>query len=143
MALDGGGGGPVGSANSFTGTASSIEAMGNGVWAGWSGLIQPAEGTAEALNFLSPNKGLIADMGWFVNFDEIAANKFISFAISLNGTTVASVQGELSNSSDWSTSFPFVIPSLIIPSQSEVIVLLGTDATNDIPMYVTLVGKEI
>ena len=143
MALDGGGGGPVGSANSFTGTASSIESMGNGVWGGWSGLREPNNNTVEAFNFLSPNKGLIVEMGWFINFDDVSSSKALSFAVSLNGSTILLVEGEMTGNADYPDSFPFNIPSFIIPSQSQVIVLVGTDETSAVANYVTLVGKEI
>jgi len=139
----GGGGGPVGFANSFTGPAEAIEAMGNGVWAGWSGLKQPNNSTVEAFNFLSPNKGLIVDMGWFVNFDDLSANTHLRFSVSLNGNTVIFVKGETDSNADFAESFPFVIPSFVIPSQSEVIALVGTDNNADTANYITLVGKEI
>jgi len=138
-----GGGPPGGVSNSFTGTASTIEAMGNGIWAGWSGLKEPNNSTVEAFNFLSPNTGLIIETGWFVNFDGISSGKFLQIVVSLNGTTVIDQKGEMVGTADWPGTFPFVIPDFVIPSQTEVIIQVATDEGVAVPMYITLVGKEI
>jgi len=138
----GGGGGPVGFGNSFTGPAEAIESMGNGVWGGWSGLVTTANNTVEAFNFLSPNKGLIVDMGWTVNFDDLDSNKFVSLEVLLNGSLVVKSKGEVTSSANYVSSFPYVLAALVIPAQTEVIIRVGTDESS-CEHFVTLVGNEI
>jgi len=127
----------------FLGPQLSISYMGNNTWGGWSGLKQPNNSDVEAFNFHSPNKGLIASMGWFINFDDVSSAKALRFSVKLNGTTIIFVRGEMTGSGDYPDSFPFAIPTFIIPGKSEVIVQVGTDETNVVPMYLTFVGKEI
>ena len=118
--------------------------MGGNTWGGWSGLLKPINGTdVVAFNFGSPNKALIAEMGWFVNFDGISGGKFLQFTVSLNGTTVIDQKGEMVGTADWPGTFPFVVPSLIIPPKSKVIVTVATDEAVTVNQYVTFVGKEI
>jgi len=127
----------------FLGPQLGISYMGSDTWGGWSGLKQPNNNTVEAFNFHSPNKGLIVDMGWFINFDDVSSSKALELSVSLNGTTVILVRGEMTGNADYPDSFPFVIPSFIIPPESEVIVEVGTDETSAVANYVTLVGKQI
>ena len=77
------------------------------------------------------------------NFDGIASGKFLRFTVSLNGTTVIDQKGEMVGGGDWPGTFPFVVPDFVIPSQTEVIIQVGTDEGTAVNMYVTLVGREI
>jgi len=125
------------------GVGLTINYLGKGYWGGWSGLKQPNNNNVDAFNFRSPNKGLIVEMGWFINFDDVSSSKALELSVSLNGITVILVRGEMTGNADYPDSFPFAIPSFLIPGQSEVIVEVGTDETSAVANYVTLVGKEL
>ena len=139
----GGGGGPLGSGNPFTGTASTIEAMGGGIWGGWSGKQDPSSGgTAEAFNFLSPTTGLIAHIGWGCNFDEQGENHYLGIEIKVSNSVVWLARGETTSDGAWAVSFPYVLPPIVIPAQSEVVITVtSSDAAVD--QYVTITAREI
>jgi len=149
MQRDGGpaGGGPgaggAGNPAGFTGTASTIEAMGGGVWAGWSGKQQPSNETVEAFNFLSPNTGLIVDLGWMVDFIDLTANRAVALEVKISNSVVMYVAGQLTAAGDFPVTFPFVIPPIVIPAQSQVIISVATTEDTAVDQYVTIVGREI
>ena len=138
-----GGGGPIGSGNPFTGPASTIEAMGNGVWAGWSGKQDPNNSSAEAFNFLSPNKGLIVEIGWMGDFAELTAGRYISCEVKLSNSVVLFMRGQLTSANDLPTSFPYTFPALVIPANSEVVITVATNEDDNVDQFVTIVGREI
>ncbi len=138
-----GGGGPIGSGNPFTGTASTIEAMGNGVWGGWSGKQEPNNSSVEAFNFLSPNKGLIVELGWVADFNTLTAGRSVNMEVKLSGTVVAFMKGQLTSAGDFPVSFPYNFPGLVIPANSEVVITVGTNEDAAVDQYITIVAREI
>ena len=96
-APSGGGGGPSGFTNSFTGAAQNLEligitAQGQHSWGGWSGKITVNNNTLTAFDFLSPNYGSIMR----INFGYNAAGGGLSgdslgYFLYFNDTHVMSV----------------------------------------------------
>ena len=145
MQRDGGPGGAGGAGNpaSFTGTASTLDAMGRGVWAGWSGQQPTSNETLEAFNFLSPNKGLIFELGWVADFASLTSGRYLSLEVKLNGTSVIFMRGQLTSANDFPVSFPYSFPPLVVPAQSDVLIIVGTNEDAAVDQYVTIVGREI
>ena len=137
------GGPPSGSANTFTGSGSSLEYMGNNIWAGWSGttLVGSSSATTVQFEFTSPSVGLIADYVFGIEGDTIDSNSYYGFQISLNGQLVYEQTGRAATNSDSVIGQPF---NFVIPAFSEVkIEGRTTDVGGDTPCYGMLTCKAI
>ena len=142
MALDGGGGGPVGVTNPFTGSANTLEFIGNGTWAGWSGQQTTTNGSSTTIfDFISPSQSLNSIINWAIDRTDLDYNKFISLEIKFNGTTVFFSKG-LGHWSDggYSNLTEF---SLVIPTRTAVEMIIDTTDTDAIPMTVNITAEEI
>ena len=137
MQRDGGpgGGGPVGAGNSFTGAAQTLEFMGAGVWAGWSGeQTLPVETDVTLFEFLSPLKSLMGKFGFAGNIVNGGASNDFQIKITYDNIVVFNLaqSGVIDRPGNMG---PFPTPRMIIPSgtnvkvimqQSEDVVMTGT-----------------
>ena len=131
MGLDGGGGGGSlgGVSNPFTGTASTLEFIGSGTWAGWSGEKNSATAYADAnqfFNFTSPSTALKARLTVGVDWTlfSTGAGQFF-LRIQLNGATVFAGATEVA-ASEQSQAPGIYIVDFVIPERSEVVIDLKT-----------------
>tara|TARA_Y100000310_G_C20136181_1_gene558140 strand:- start:167 stop:571 length:405 start_codon:yes stop_codon:yes gene_type:complete len=109
MALDGGGGGPVGSANSFTGTAQSIEYADPFAY-GYSGVADIDNNETTQLLFTTGNVLLRADF----QFSSMTGDKEFTHKIYLNGTVVFQFNSYVGGGRRW-------LPAkIVIPAYTEV-----------------------
>jgi len=144
MALDGGGGGPVGVTNPFTGSASTLEFIGNGTWAGWSGQQTTTNGSPTTVfDFMSPSQSLKSIINWAIDRTDLnyGSGTFISLEIKFNGTTVfmSKALGQWSDGGYTNiTEF-----NLVIPTRTEVEIIIGTTDGDAIPMTVNVTAQEI
>jgi len=123
MALDGGGGGPVGSSNSFTGAAQTLEYMGNGHWGGWSGEQTLTADTDIAMfEFLSPSKNLKAQFGFAMNLIASGAED-IQFQISFDNIVVFNLYETAAIDRNGNAG-TFPNPTMILPSETNVKVIM-------------------
>jgi len=140
MALDGGGGGgggPVGAGNPFTGTASTLEHIGNGKFAAWTGTITSANSNySTALEFTSPSAALIADISWIVNRANLGSAADVAMRITMNGAVVW----------DGITQYSYWLENplkICIPSYTEFKMEFMTSDTDDIIFTGVLVAEEV
>jgi hypothetical protein len=143
MALLPGGPPPIGSTNPFTGGQTSIDYMGSGVWAGWSGSVSATQGSDGTLyNFKSPGVGLKV-LGSF-SFDEnnLNANAFLGLKIKLNGITMYNMRVKKSSDAGF-TNLDSDSIRFIIPAFTEVLITSFTDDTDNIPTLLNLVCDQI
>ena len=145
MAIGGGGsgGGPVGSSNSFTGTASTIEKVSGKWWGGWNGLLNITQGTSPVTmyDFLSPNKALLMRFTYCVNDADLGDGNKIGFQVLMNGTIVATVQDSSGEARSLGTlSTPL---DIVIPPSTEVVIQGITDDASDISVSGVIVAEEI
>ena len=138
------GGGPTGSANTFTGSGSSLEYMGSNIWAGWSGttLVGSSSATTVQFEFTSPSVGLIAEYIFGIEGELIDSNSYYGFQISLNGQLVYEQTSRATTTTPSSViGQPF---NFVIPAFSEVkIEGRTTDTGGDTPCYGMLTCKAI
>lgn len=141
MALDGGGGGggggPVGAGNPFTGVASTLEHIGRGKYAAWTGQITASGSNySTALEFRSPSAAIMADISWIINRANLGASEDVSMRISMNNTVVW----------DGLTQYSYWISNplkLCIPSYTEFKMEFMTSDANDIVFTGVLVAEEV
>ena len=137
-------GGPVGGANTFTGTGGSLEFMGGDVWGGWSGttLVGSSSATTVQFEFTSPSVGLIAEYIFGIEGELIDTNSYYGFQISLNGALVYEQTSRATTTTPSSViGQPF---NFVIPAFSEVkIEGRTTDTGGDTPCYGMLTCKKI
>lgn len=138
-------GGPVGGANTFTGTGGSLEFMGGDVWAGWSGttLVGASSATTVQFEFTSPSVGLIADYIFGIEGENIDTNSYYGFQISIDNQLVYEMTGRATTSGPINLQIgqPF---NFVIPAFSEVkIEGRTTDTGGDTPCYGMLTCKKI
>lgn len=125
-------------ANNPSGTGKSLNYIDDGIWAGWSGLIDPNNTTQEAFNFKSPQVPLMTNLTWTVNMVELTANRSINLEVKINGESVIYHAGQITAAGDFPGSFPANIGPFVIPPNSEVIVTLGTNEDANVDQHVTL-----
>ena len=126
MALVGGGGGPLGFANSFTGTASAIEVAGDFAYA-LSGLKQINTSEVPHLEFTTGNYLFVGPMQFqgATKADDPATGKSSVFTVNYNGVAVAGVKVDSAVE-----GMPSVMNlDLIIPAYTEVSVTCRSPAT--------------
>ena len=128
MALDGGGGGPVGSTNSFTGAAQALEYMGGGWWGGWSGDQTLPQNTEVALfEFTSPLKNLIGEFGFSIDLTNSSSANRMDMEIHYNDIPVFNLA--ITNSIDRvGNPGPLPTPKMVIPAGTIVkVIILQTE----------------
>ena len=138
-----GGGGPTGSTNPFTGGQTSLDYMGNGVWAGWSGAVSATSGSDGTLyEFTSPSVGLRV-IGSF-SFDEnnLNANAFLGLKIKLNTITIYNMRVKKSADAGF-TNLDSDAISFVIPAFTEVLITSITDDGDNIATQLNLVCDQI
>jgi hypothetical protein len=119
-----------------------ITYLGNGRWAGWSGLVDPASTSEDAFNFRSPDKPLLVNLTYGANFDEMTENHYIGIEVKIAGVSVFIARGEMTSSVGIWLSFPYVIGPFLIPKRSPVqVIMTSSDAAVD--QYVMFNGEEI
>jgi len=144
MALDGGGGGgggPIGVGNSFTGTAQTLELVGNHIY-GFSGSIfTPAtqSATVDLLNFKTGNYYTICTLQPY--YDNLDQGDNVKFTIKIGGTIVFST--ELSGSTTANVHRGDVQPiPMMIPSYTNITVTAANETDNDQRLAgIVLVGR--
>ena len=142
MALLPGGPPPIGSTNPFTGGQTSIDYMGSGVWAGWSGSVSATQGSDGTLyNFKSPGVALKV-LGSFSLMKIFNANAFLGLKIKLNGITMYNMRVKKSSDSGF-TNLDSDSIRFIIPAFTEVLITTFTDDTDNIPTLLNLVCDQI
>jgi len=143
MALLPGGPPPLGSSNPFTGGQNSIDYMGNGVWAGWSGN-QPATSGADGTlyNFTSPGVGLKVIGSFSFSENNLGANQQLGLKIKLNGITIYEMRVKKSSDAGF-TNLDSDAIGFIIPAFTEVLITSFTDDTDNIGNYLNLVCDQI
>jgi len=142
MALGPSGGGPVGSSNSFTGAAQTLEFMGNGNWGAWSGEQTLTVSTDIVMfEFLSPSKNLKAEFGFAMNLIATGAGDAqmqITFddsvVFNLYETAAIDRTGNLG-------SFPN--PTMIIPSETNVKVIMRNDESTTVTGTAWITAAEL
>ena len=109
----GGGGGPVGFANSFTGTAQALELVGNHCY-GYSGQISPASGgdIDNATTFLSFTTGNFYTVGKFQFYQTDGTGNTITYAVKINGALILAypVEGRTTRSGSPDENFAILTP---------------------------------
>ena len=147
MALDGGsGGGPLSSSNPFTGVANTLEFIGNGIWAAWTGvnLLNDGTGALDALAFTSPGVSLNCEFQTYLDTAPLTEqNKGVLCNITFNGVQVIRSKVTISqNQSEQET--PFWLPmKVVIPAFTEVVVTYECNDAGGARFSGTLVGTEI
>tara|TARA_Y100000034_G_scaffold11446_1_gene11942 strand:+ start:223 stop:639 length:417 start_codon:yes stop_codon:yes gene_type:complete len=138
MAILGGGpGGPVGAGNPFTGAASTLEHIGGGKYAAWTGeIISSNSNYSTALEFTSPSAAIVAEISWIVNRSALGAAADIAMRVTMNGAVVWDGITQLGY---WIEN-PFKI---IIPSYTEFKMEFMTSDTDDIIFTGVLVAEEV
>lgn len=141
MGLGGGGGGILGVSNPFTGTSQSLEFMGGGTWAGWSGSVTATNGTNGTLfNFRAPGKGLKVTASFSVDASLMSSNKVAGIIVKIDGTIVYDQKIFWSSS----TAQPdFDIFYFVIPGKSLINIENYTTDDDNVPMALTLVCEQI
>ena len=140
MAILGGGpGGPVGAGNPFTGVASTLEHIGGGKYAAWTGQIIASNGNyATALEFTSPSAAIIASISWVVNRSNLGGSEDICMRLTMNGAVVWDSNNQLGYDANHLTDM-----RILIPSYSEFKMEFMTTDTNDITFSGVLVAEEV
>jgi len=144
MALVGGGTGGAGNVagSNPSGIGAGLVYAGNGIWAGWSGLVDPNNTSQEAFNFKSPLLPLTANITWTCNLIELTANRAVGIEVKLNGEVIMHHIGQITANGDFPGSFPNNIGPFVIPSDSEIIVTISTTEDTAVDQYVTIEGRE-
>ena len=142
MALDGGGGGgPVGVSNSFTGTAQTLELLGNHIY-GFSGSVDTPStqsATVDLLNFNTGNYYTVCTLQPY--YDNIDQGDNVKFNISIGGTLVYSVQLSGSTTANVHRGDVQPIP-LIIPSYTNITITAANEADDDArSVGIVLIGR--
>ena len=135
------GGGPVGSSNSFTGAAQTLEFMGNGHWGAWSGEQDLTATTDITLfEFLSPSKNLKAVFGFAANLTVTGAND-IQMQISFDDAVVFNLY-ETAAVDRGGNFGAFPDPLMIIPSETNVKVIMRSDEAGVTPTGTAWITAE-
>jgi len=144
MGLDGGGGGggALSVGNPFTGAASTLEFIGKTTWAGWSGLQTTTNGSPTTVfDFTSPAQSIKTIIDWGFDRTDTGNNSLVSLEVKFNGSTVFFTKAYSHNSDGgYSNTTEF---HLVIPTRTQVEIIIGTNDTDDIPMTVVITGEEI
>lgn len=141
MALIAGAGNPTGGSNP-SGTGATLVYAGNGIWAGWSGLVDPNNTSATAFQFKSPLLPLTINLTWTCNLVELTANRGVGIEVKLNGEVIMHHIGQITADGDFPGSFPNNIGPFVIPAESEIIITLSTSEDAAVDQYVTIEGRE-
>ena len=132
------GGGPVGSSNSFTGAAQTLEYLGNGYWGGWSGVVEATNGSdGTFFEFQSPSVVLRAKFVFIVNKTGLASTEEMGFSISFNDALVADLQDE-QRYKDLPSSVDFMIPAF-----TNCIFKCKTDSSNTLDFTALLSAESL
>ena len=115
--------------------------LGSGRWGGWSGLIQPNSGDADAFNCRSPDKPLLVNLTYGANLDQQGENAYIGIEVKIAGVSVFLARGEMTNQVGVWSSFPYIIGPFLIPKRSTLQVIL-TSSSNVVDQYVMFSGEE-
>lgn len=136
---------PVTDANpasaSVASTGKGLRYIGNDLWAAFSGNVDPQNTTEVALDFLSPEQPIRADLTWMVDITELTANRNLSLEIKFNDLVILFWRAQLTIAGDFPDSFPFKIGPLGIMPQTRVVVTVGTNEDADVNQYITLLGQ--
>ena len=135
----GGGGGPVGFSNSFTGTASAIELVGDHCYA-YSG-VGSATSTTEftGLSFTTGNYYSVCRIYTLYDASDLAANNEFGYRFELNGTTIAFTRREASATDVVDAPLPAYV-DIIIPAYTE-FAATGFSNTSSVDMSFQLTGR--
>lgn len=144
MALDGGGGGPVGTTNSFTGAAQALEYMGNGWWGGWSGdQTLPQDTEINLFEFTSPLKNLVGEFGFSIDLtNSTSVSDDIKMEIQFNDIAVFNlvITGAIDRAGN---AGPLPTPKMIIPAGTIVKVIMMQTAGVVITGSSHITAKEL
>ena len=132
-----GGGPPVGSGNTFTGTAKALEVYGDFA-AAYSGGIPLNNETKTFLSFTTGNYLLVAQTQTTVKITDMAANKMVRTKISLNGAQIMDMAPQTNATSGFGDLDPMYI---IVPAYTVVLVEVQTNDTQSLNFFVTLTGR--
>jgi len=125
MALDGGGGGPVGTSNSFTGTAETLELLGTHIY-GYSGTAEVTNSAVDLLNFTTGNYYTVCTIQPY--YDDLDQGDNVKFSIEVGGTQVYSIELAGATTANVHRGDPNPIP-IIIPSYTSIKVT-GVNSTD-------------
>lgn len=112
MALDGGGGGPVGVSNSFTGAAEALEIVGDHCF-GFSGTFEASTTAADMFSFTSGNYYAVIQLqcNGYINLAAIGGGALGAWEVKLNDSTVSLLKVTGSDeTSPYTTTQDMIIP---------------------------------
>ena len=132
----------AGSSSTPQATSKNLLHQGSGIWAAWSGNVNPSSTTEVALEFVTPPQALVTNLTWTPNFDQVAENRNISMEVKINGLVIMYVKGENTSSGDAFRSFPFNLGPFVMPALSEIVITVGSDDAA-IDQFITLHASEI
>tara|TARA_Y100000310_G_C19953095_1_gene477753 strand:- start:42 stop:458 length:417 start_codon:yes stop_codon:yes gene_type:complete len=113
-----------------------------GYWAGWSGELTTTNASPTTVfKFTSPYNHLKAIITWGIDKTLQDYNKLIGLDVTFNGSTVMIIKG-LSNWSDGG-QIDLIQYEIIIPTNTEVEIIVSTTDVQAIPMTVTIVANEL
>jgi len=142
MPLVGGGGAGNTAGSNPSGTGATLVYAGNGIWAGWSGLVDPNNTSATAFSFKSPPIPITINLTWTCNLAELTANRAVSIQVELNGEIIMFHKGQQTANGDFPGSFPHNIGPFVIPAESEIVITLATTEDAAVDQFVTIEGRE-